>query len=125
MAPKKGREHIRNHEEGTHEILAGNIAASQKPCIEKADDGPNHSYTETDDDRIGHGRNVVRAEDHRAEHIKVQFAFIEEGIIDNHEDWNNNNDAQENEAHKCHGLIEAKGLAIQFCKVTGGTAGGA
>ena len=111
--PEEGWEHVRDHEQGPHQVLAGDIAAPQQPGIEKTDNRPHHRHAEADDDSMGHGTDIILAEYNGLEHLDVQMPFIEEGIVDDHENGDKDDDEQQDEADQRHGLIQAEGFSVQ------------
>lgn len=43
---------------------------------------------------MGHGTDIILAEYDSLEHLNVQVPFIEEGIVDDHENGNKDDDEQ-------------------------------
>ena len=111
--PEEWGEHVRDHKQGPHEAFAGNVAAAQQPGVEQADDGAEDGYGKADDDGIGHGIHVIFAEYYCLEHFDVELSFKEEGVVDDHKDWNKYDDEQQHKADHGHGFIQPESGAVK------------
>ena len=116
------REHVRNGEHGTHQPLEGDVASTEQPCEEQADNRAEQRDQQRDLDGVPHGGHVAGIKNDLGEQAGIEFALVEERVVNDHHHRDDDHNDQNQEGKHGQHRIEAEMFPVHARHIAAGAA---
>ena len=116
------REHVRNGEHGAHQPLEGDVASAEQPRKEQADNRAEQRDQQRDLDGVPHGGHVAGVENDLSEQAGIEFALVEERVVNDHHHRDDDHNDQNQEGKHGQHRIEAEMFSVHARHIAAGAA---